>query len=179
MLLHSRGEGKKKVRVVFRVFLHRRWERTARPIRLLRTFGERDVEILLNERGETELLQAQHPRRDHRVEDIADGQVVGATEQPQIEIHSLEHNFPLGQRTAQGLQINRRQRINEMILTIKGQLNQTKLFKIAMQAVGLGIDRDASKLCSRGRRSASCASDAITADPPVRVPRCSWSRAGS
>ena len=30
-----------------------------------------------------------------------------------------------------------------MILTIKGQLNQTKLFKVAMQAVGLGIDRDA------------------------------------
>ena len=143
LLLHFRRQGEKKVRVVFRVFLHRRRERTARPVRFLRAFGERDVKILLDQRREAELLQSEHPRRDDRVEDLTDGKIIGATKQAQIEIHALEHNFPLGQRAAERLQIDRGQRIDQMILAVEGQLDEAKLFEIAVQTVGLGIDRDA------------------------------------
>ena len=98
--------------VVFRVCLHRRRERTARPVRFLRTLGKRHVEIFLDQGGEAEFLQAEHSRRDDGVEDFAGRQVVGAAEQAQFKIHSLEDDFPARPARCKGLQIDPRQRIN-------------------------------------------------------------------
>ncbi len=120
-----------------------------------------DAEVLLDQRREAEFRQPQHARGDHRVENFADIKIERASEQAQIEIHPLQHDLLLGERGAKRLQIDRRERIDQVILAVERELNEAELFKIAVQAVGLGIDRDAleraeprknlRELCSRTR----------------------------
>ena len=132
--------------IVLGVGFHRRRKRTARPVRLLRSLGQSDIEILLHQRREAEFTQAQHARRDHRVENFADRKIERTPEQAQIEIHSLQHDFPLGERSAERLQIERCERIDQHVLAVEGQLDETQLFEITVQTVGLGIDGDAIEL---------------------------------
>ena len=100
----------------------------------------------MHQRREAEFTQAQHASSDHRVENFAHRKIERTPEQTQIEIHSLQHNFALGERSAERLQIERCERIDQHVLAIEGQLDETQLFEIAVQTVGLGIDGDAIEL---------------------------------
>ena len=146
LLFHFRGQREEKMSIVFRVLRHRGRKRAARPVRFLRSLRKGDVEILLHESGETEFLQAEHAGRDHGVENFAHRKIEGAPEQAQIEIHSLQNDLALGQRGAERLEIELGEGIDQDILAIESELDQAQLLEIAVQTVGLGIDRDPFEL---------------------------------
>src|SRR6185503_1447157 len=102
-----------------------------------------DVEVLLDERGITEFAQANHPGRDHGIENFPHRQIEAAPQQAQIKIHSLEDNLLFREQRAERLEIDSGQRIDQNIFAIEGELNEAQLFEIAVQTVGLGVDRDA------------------------------------
>jgi len=152
LLFHFRSEREEKMRVVLGIDFHRGRERTARPVGFLRTLGQDDVEVLLDERGITELAQANHPGRDHGVENFPHRQIKAASQQAQIKIHSLENNLLVCEQRAERLEIDSGERIDQNIFAVEGELNEAELFEIAVQTVGLGVDRDALEMTQAGKK---------------------------
>jgi hypothetical protein len=96
----------------------------------------------LDEGGVAKLAQPDHPGGDHGIEDFAHREMKIAPEQAEIEVHSLEDDFFFRQNVAEGLEIDRGQGIDQQVFLIESELDEAKLFKVAMEAVRLGIDRD-------------------------------------
>ena len=144
-----------------------------RPIRLLRTFGQRHVEILLHQSGEAELPQAQHPRRDHRVENFARAKIHTCGGEDADRNPCLAGRFPCSASAVQsGCRSKLGERIDQIILPVKRSAGSDKAFRNSSADCRPRYrprrDRIAS---SRGSSSASCASDAITASPPAAARR--------
>ena len=98
----------------------------------------------------------------------------------QIEIGALQHNFLVRQRVASGARSKPASGSIKIIVAAKTELQQTKLFEITVQTVGLGIDRDAIdplQLREAARRAGSRWRSPQSAREAI--PRCFWSPADS
>jgi hypothetical protein len=136
-------EREKIARIVHGIFRHVPGQRALRPVGFLRAFGQNSPEEFLDQSGETELPNAEEPRRDHRIEDSGRDKIHASAQEAQIEIGALQDDFLVRQRTGQRRQVETGQRIDQVIVPAKTELHETKLFVIAVQTIGLGIDRDA------------------------------------
>src|SRR4029078_7605586 len=56
------------------------------------------------------------------------------------------------EQRAERLEIDSGQRIDQNIFAIEGELNEAQLFEIAVQTVGLGVDRDALEMTEPGKK---------------------------
>src|SRR5205814_2084918 len=129
--------------VVDRVFEHpfRQW--TPAPVGLLRSLGQFDSEVALDERSQTEFAKTEKARRHDGVENPACGKIQTAAEQSQIEIGPVQHDLLVAERSTERCKIDTSQRIEDVIAVRQTDLKQAKFFPIGMKTVGFGVDRDA------------------------------------
>ncbi len=131
------------MRVVDRVLDHAPWQRSLRPIRLLRTLRQFDVKKSLDQRGQTKFANPEQARRDHGVENCVRREIQAAPQQAKIEIGPLQNNLFFLQQLAQRRQIEIGQRIDQKIPFPRTDLEQTKFLAITMQTVRFRIYGDA------------------------------------
>src|SRR5437868_4270856 len=101
--------------VVDRVLEHASRQRTPSPVRFLRSLGQFDSEVTLDERSQTEFAKTEKARRDDGVENSACGKIQTAAEQSQIEIGAVQHDLLVAERSAERRQIKTAQRIDDVI----------------------------------------------------------------
>jgi hypothetical protein len=112
-----------------------------------------DTKMALHQRGQTEFANAEQARGDHRIENTLCFKIESAAHQSEIEIRAMHDDFLFLERDRQGRQIDFRQRIDQVVaarlatgrvrpIDRHAQLQQTKLFPIAMQTVRFGVDGD-------------------------------------
>ena len=130
------------MRVVAGVILHLPGERTAGPVGFLRAFDQLDAEVLLHQGREREFRVAGQPRRDHRVEHGAGLGEPGPAHEPQVVIRAVEDQELAGEHLEKRPEIEARQRIDQDVPLIEGNLDEAELLEVAMEAVGLRIHRD-------------------------------------
>ena len=98
---------------------------------------------MLHERSQAEFANAQKSCRDHRVEDARRDETKTSAHQTQIEIGALQDKFLFRKRRGEWRKIKAGERIDQIILAVETQLQQTKFLEIGMQTVRFRIDCDA------------------------------------
>lgn len=112
------------------------------PIGFLRTFVERDAEVLGNEVGQAELRDAEQPRGEHGVEDAGRDELVVLAKESQVVVRSV-HDEPVRAKLFEKRrETNAGERVNEFIAIERGDLDETNLFGIGVKTVRFGIERD-------------------------------------
>ena len=148
------GELGQEADVVERVFDHLVGEGALGPVRLARGLGKGDAEVFLHQAGQTELGLAAESCRDHCVEDVLVGEFPRAAEQAQVVVRVVEEDrLPL-EGGEEFLKRQPRQGIDQaqiggksgLGLLAPSALDEAELLKVAVQAVGLGVESD---LCLR------------------------------
>ncbi len=136
------GEPLEKTRVVGRVAQLLFAERSARPVRLLPVFSYRDIKESLDEGGQPDLFDAEQLRRDRGVEDFtARSEAHRGAHHAQVVVTAVHDQRLLGQGFEETGQVQFGKRVDEEVLATEGELDQTDLFEIVVQTVGLGIHR--------------------------------------
>ena len=93
------GERQQVMCVIHRVLEHPHGEGTSRPICLLRTLAEVNIEMSLYQSGQTKIADPEQACGNHRVENPACRKVQTAAKQSQIEIRAVQNNFLAFQRS--------------------------------------------------------------------------------
>ena len=128
--------------VVARVNFHPLRQRSPRPVGFLRTLVQLHAKELFGERTQAELNFADQPRGEHCVENRRGHEFVVLEQQPQIVVRAVHDDLVSVQRLEQRVEIDFRQRINQSVAVSRADLNQADLFRIGVQTVGLGVERD-------------------------------------
>ena len=135
--------------VIAGILRHLRRKRPPGPVGFLGALGEDNPEVAVQQGRQAELETADEPRRDHGVEHAAGLDHADAAQEPQVVVEPLDDEFMPGEFLKQRLQGKPGQRVDEHIESRHADLDQTQLFEIAMEAVGLGVERDAPGLAHR------------------------------
>ena len=83
----------KVVGVLYGIVTHLRRQRTQRPVGFLRGFGNGDVEVFEDERGEAELGDAGEARREHGIENGCGSGVADAAQEAQVVVRAVNDEF--------------------------------------------------------------------------------------
>ena len=113
------------------------------PVRFLRAFHQSHTKKFLDQRRQAKRPNPEQPRRDDRVENSCRDKTEATAKQAQIEVRALKHDLLARELFRKRREIDFRQRIDQIIVTGNADLDQAKLFEIAVQAVRFGVDCDA------------------------------------
>ena len=133
-----------ETRVVAGVFYHARRERTLRPIGFLRPFVELHAEKFFHERTETELPFAKQTRGEHRIKNFRGREGVMLLQQAQIVIGGVKNQFATYERIEKRIELHLRERVNQFVAGGGADLNETDFFRVGVETVRLGVNREPS-----------------------------------
>jgi hypothetical protein len=136
------GEPVQKTGIVHRIVGHFRGKRAARPVRFLGSFGKLEAEIFFDQGSEAELDHSTKPRRNHRIKEPRGTGEANATQQTQIVIGTVQYQLSAVKCREERLERKAGKRVNERITVGDADLNETKLFEIAVEAVRFRIERN-------------------------------------
>jgi hypothetical protein len=112
--------------------------------------------MLRYQRSEAQFLVPAEARGDHRVENIAGGELATPMEHTQIVVGAMEDEAPPREGFVERLEGKSRERIDQDILVFGADLDETEFFEVAMEAVRLGIQsdsREGGELCDEIRQA--------------------------
>jgi hypothetical protein len=131
----------KIVGIVAGVALHPLGERPHGPIGFLGAFFELNTQVGLHQVAQAELAQSEQPGRQHGIEDGAGNELVVFAKQPQVVVGAMHDQLVPGQGIENWVQNQLGQGIDQPIAIDGADLDQTHLFGVGMQAIGLCINR--------------------------------------
>ena len=143
LLQFSRKEIHQRLKVmsiITGIRFHSLGQRTSRPVGFLRAFLQRDTEKLRHQIAQAEFAHAQQAAGEHRVEDGRGNEAAVASEQPQVVVRAVQNQLMLAEDLEHRRELEAREGIDQMIRALDANLNETKLFRIGMKAVSLGIE---------------------------------------
>ena len=121
------------------VIFHARRERAFGPVGFLRSFFQDHAEIFVDEAAQAEFALAQQAAGQHGVEDPVRYEAVIFAQQPQVIVRPVQDQLVLFQLQPKRLQIQLRQRINQIIAVDRAHLDETKLFRVGVQTVRFSV----------------------------------------
>ena len=113
-----------------------------RPIGGLRPFFQLDSQQPVDQTGQAKLGETQQTRRQHCVENISRHEAASAAQQSQIVVGAVQDQFVPAKRRQQPREVQRRQRINQVVRARQADLDQAEFFGIGVETVGFGVKRD-------------------------------------
>ena len=127
--------------VVARVVDHSFGQWSARPVGLLRPLLQMNAQQLFHEIGQSEFNESEQSRGQHRVKNGFGHEVIGPSQQTQVVVGAVQNQFLPAQGLQQWREVHRRQRVNQHIGARQADLHETELFRVGVQTVGLGVQR--------------------------------------
>lgn len=128
--------------VVEGVIEHRWSKGTPGPVGLLGAFHQSNSKKPAHKIDQAEFFQAKKPGSQHGIEDVLGNKAVRPVQQAQIIVRPVKDQLAACQNPQESFQFQGSQRIHEGLSRRIAQLDQTKLFRIAVNAIGLGIHRN-------------------------------------
>ena len=138
--LEQVGQRFEVARVVAGVVDHSFGQRPARPVGCLRPFLQMNLQEVFHQIGQSEFSETEQARSQHRVKNGVGHEAKRPPQQPQVVIGAVQDQFPPAQGVQQRHQVQRGQRVDQLIDTRQADLNEAKFFRIRMQAVGLRVE---------------------------------------
>ena len=88
---------------------------------------------------QAKLHDTEQPGRQHGVKNRARHEIVVLAQQPQIIIRAVQDEFVFAEGLEQWSEVEVGERINQLVRVRDADLHEADLFRIRVQAVGLGV----------------------------------------
>ena len=102
------------------------------------------MKFLFQHRTQPNFFASQNTSGKHSVEDVSEGEVEVSLEADQVVLRGVEDFFVFGvsKERGEGREVIEGKGINEEVTLGDGKLDETDLFLLGVQAVGLGVHGD-------------------------------------
>ena len=126
-------------------------ERAAAPVAALLVDGELHAHLIGEQVVQPDLLDPQRLGGGVGIEDAAEAQPVVALHAEHVVLGGVEDDLPrrIGEQRQERVELER-QRVHREVRGLGGHLQQANLLVVGVEAVGLGVERDARALRHRG-----------------------------